>query len=240
MILLNYIWLNGIKSTSFQGLLIQELPPISKPQIRTNIETIDGRDGDIITRLGYAAYDKVLSIGLKSDAYINEIIGYFANQSSGEVIFSNEPDIYYRYEILKEIDFQRLIRFKQASVTFHVQPFKYSNAEGNTELYISTGEIVPVVNSGNIYSKPTITIRGYGNCSVILNGNTIFEIAFSTSAPEEITIDTEAMEAYSGSVLKNRAVTGDYSKFIFNVGKNYLRFTGVVSEVFIKNYSRWI
>lgn len=237
---MNYIRLNGIKSTEFQGLLIQELPPITKPEVRTNTEVIDGRDGDIITRLGYAAYDKVLTIGLKSNADINDIIGYFANESSGEVEFSNEPDIYYRYDILSAIDFERLVRFKQATVTFHVQPFKYSLAEGNTDLYVSSGEIIPVVNSGNIYSKPILTIRGYGNCTVILNGNTAFEIAFSTTAPEEITIDTEAMEAYSGSVLKNRAVTGDYSKFIFNVGKNYLRFTGAVSKVFIKNYSRWI
>ena len=58
----NYIILNGQISTNITGLLIQSLPPISKPKIRTQIEEIDGRDGDIVTPLGYSAYDKEISI----------------------------------------------------------------------------------------------------------------------------------------------------------------------------------
>jgi hypothetical protein len=96
---MNYIILNGTKSTFVQGLLIQELPSISKPQIRTNIETIDGRDGDIITRLGYSAYDKVLTIGLKKDADINDVISYFVNNDKGQVTFSNEDNFYYRFDL---------------------------------------------------------------------------------------------------------------------------------------------
>ena len=44
---MNYVILNGVKSTTIKGLLIQSLPPISKPLMRTSIEEIDGRDGDI-------------------------------------------------------------------------------------------------------------------------------------------------------------------------------------------------
>ena len=55
---MSYIILNGVKNTYIQGLMIQALPSISKPQMRTQIETIDGRDGDITAKLGYAAYDK--------------------------------------------------------------------------------------------------------------------------------------------------------------------------------------
>jgi hypothetical protein len=62
---MNYIILNGYASIGVQGLIVQELPPITKPQVRSNIETIDGRDGDIITRLGYSAYTKTFTIGLK-------------------------------------------------------------------------------------------------------------------------------------------------------------------------------
>ena len=121
---MSYIVLNGVKSTLIQGLLIQALPPITKPSIRTTIETIDGRDGDIVTKLGYSAYDKTMSIGLFGDFDINEVINYF--NSEGTVIFSNEPDKFYQYQILNQIDFEKLINFKTATVTFHVQPFKYS------------------------------------------------------------------------------------------------------------------
>lgn len=125
---MNYCVLNGVKSTTIKGLLIQSLPPITKPLMRTSIETIDGRDGDIITPLGFSAYDKVMSIGLFGDYNVDEVIQYFT--SEGTVTFSNEPDKYYNYQILNQIDFERLIKFKTATVTLHVQPFKYSALQG--------------------------------------------------------------------------------------------------------------
>lgn len=121
--MINYIELNGEKSTSVKGLIIQSLPPISKPKMRTSIETIDGRDGDIVTKLGYSAYDKEVSIGLHGDFDIDDAIAFF--DSEGEVVFGNEPDKYYRYQILDQIDFERLIRFRTAKLKMHVQPFKY-------------------------------------------------------------------------------------------------------------------
>ena len=124
----NYITLNGKNSNEINGLLIQELPPISKPQIRTEVEEIDGRDGDIVTKLGFAAYDKEFTVGLYKDFDINEIIAYF--NSEGTVVFSNESDKYYNYQIIDQIDFERLVRYRTATVRMHCQPFKYSNTEG--------------------------------------------------------------------------------------------------------------
>jgi len=124
---MNEIILNGVNSSEIQGLIIQTLPPISKPLIRTQIEEIDGRDGDIVTPLGFAAYDKTFDIGLSYNYDIDDIIAFF--NSEGTVIFSNEGDKYYNYQILEQIDFEKLIRFKTATVTMHIQPFKYSSVE---------------------------------------------------------------------------------------------------------------
>lgn len=121
--MINYIELNGEKSTNVNGLMIQSLPPITKPKMRTSNATIDGRDGDIVTKLGYSAYDKQLSIGLHGDFDVDDAISFF--DSEGEVVFGNEPDKYYRYQILDQIDFERLVRFRTAKVKMHVQPFKY-------------------------------------------------------------------------------------------------------------------
>lgn len=121
--MINYIELNGEKSTNVKGLIIQSLPPITKPKVRTSIEEIDGRDGDIVTKLGYAAYDKEVSVGLHGDFDIDDAIAFF--DSEGEVVFGNEPDKYYRYQMLEQIDFERLARFRTAKAKMHVQPFKY-------------------------------------------------------------------------------------------------------------------
>lgn len=233
---MSYIILNGVKSTSIEGLMIQALPSISKPQIRTKIETIDGRDGDLVTKLGYAAYDKQLLIGLYGKYNIDEVIEYF--NSEGTVTFSNEDEKYYKYQILEAIDFERLIRFRQATVTLHVQPFKYSLSEGDTEYSLKNNTEILVNNSGNIFSKPVITLYGSNTCGVYLNGSQVFSIEFGTN--DNITIDTEALEAYSGTTLKNRIVTGNYDNFYLPVGPNTIKFTGSVTRCFIKNYSRWI
>ena len=83
---LPYLIINGVSSKNIDGLLIQSLPPITKPKIRTSIEEIDGRDGDIVTTLGYAAYDKPVSIGLKGDYNVDDVIKYF--NGSGKVMLT--------------------------------------------------------------------------------------------------------------------------------------------------------
>lgn len=231
----NYVIINGVNSNTKKGLAIKELPPITKPSIRTNTETIDGRDGDLVTKLGYSAYDKTIEIGLFGNYDINEIISYF-NQD-GEIIFSNENDKYYNFQILNQIDYEELIKFRTANVTFHCQPFKYE--VGETAISLSSGDNT-VKNKGNIYSKPIISITGSGNISVSLNSNQIFSIDLSEE--DDIVIDIEKLEAYDPDdySLLNRKVTGDYDDFKLNVGDNTVTLSGTITDASISNYSRWL
>lgn len=230
---MDYVILNGVNSNTITGLLISKLPPISKPLMRTQIEEIDGRDGDIITELGYSAYDKEVEIGLRGNFNVNQVIAYFATE--GQVIFSNEPDKYYRYKIIDQVDYEKLLRFRTATVTFHVQPYKYSATE---TVVSATSFPATVTNSGNTISKPKITIYGSNNITISVNGNLLFTIAMGDIG--NITIDADALEAYSGGTLRNRLVTGDYTAFSFAEGTNTITKTGTVSRIDIENYSRWL
>lgn len=232
----NYIILNGVSSTTISGLLIQNLPPISKPKQRVEVEEIDGRDGDIITYLGYGAYDKEFKIGLYGSYDVDEIIEYF--NSEGTVIFSNEEDKYYNYQIIEQIDFDKLLRFKEATVKMHIQPFKYS-AEDNQKVFNTSGTTsISIRNSGNIYSRPVITITGTGTINLSLNGNQLFVI--NMGSYNSITIDTNNMNAYNGSTLLNRNIIGSYDNFKLNVGNNTVSWSGTITQIEINNYSRWI
>lgn len=233
----DYIILNGTSSQTIPGLLIQNLPPISKPRQRVEIEEIDGRDGDIVTYLGYGAYDKEFKIGLYGSYDVDEIISYF--NSEGTVTFSNEEDKYYNYQIIEQIDFDKLLRYKEATVKMHIQPFKYS-AEDNQKVFSvdSTTTSISIRNSGNIYSRPVITITGSGSIDLYLNGNQLFVINMEDYT--SITIDTNNMNAYNGSTLLNRNVTGNYDNFKLNVGNNTISWSGAISQIEIDNYSRWI
>lgn len=348
--MINHIIINGKDSRDVDGLLVQSLPAISKPLIRTEIEEIDGVDGDRVTKLGYSAYDKTAVIGLHGKYNVDDVISFF--DSEGEVIFSNEPDKRYRFQIVEQIDFERLGRFKTAEVVFHVQPFKYDAVKHATEfnserfvipdtrivsggvtltavnnvvtitgtatrdqqLYLPIEDVVvnagsytleswdgnaqacvcynspsdamagtfnlgenqtvtlsetktynyvwlilpkgavdittsfTIINNavtsiefrnrGNVFSKPTVTVYGSGDVTLSLNGSRIFSIALGNF--EYITIDVEKMNAYKGTQLMNRYVSGDYDLLHAQVGINVLTWTGNVTHMDIFNYSRWI
>lgn len=358
--MINFIELNGEKSTNVKGLIIQSLSPITKPKVRTTIEEIDGRDGDIVTRLGYAAYDKEVSVGLHGDFDIDDAIAFF--DSEGEVVFGNEPDKYYRYQILEQIDFERLVRFRTAKVKMHVQPFKYDAVDRtfdivNQFLHVkdskatkfgitvtssdgsirvsgrSTSDVdieVPVerillsgsytltasargraagcalrlidgapsddrsfggsymelksdgdstmtaaadpgaeydalwldiksgtsvdftlsvtmasnsfneislTNRGNVISRPTVTVYGRGSVELAINAVTVLSFSIEGGS---ITVDAEEMNAYRGSELMNRHVTGDYADLRLNVGENVISWSGDVTGIRVEDFSRWL
>lgn len=233
--MINYVILNGVNSNTKLGLAIRELPPITKPLMRTIREEIDGKNGDLITKLGYSAYDKTIEIGLYGTYDINGIISFF--NSKGIITFSNEPDKYYYYEIINQIDYNKLLKFKTANVVFHCQPFKYK--VGETPITLSSGDNT-ITNEGNIYSKPILTITGNGDISISLDGNQIFSIDMSNNSA--IVIDTENMEAYDPTTgnLLNRKVTGDYENFKIESGNNTLSISGTITSGSITNYTRWL
>ena len=231
-----YIIINGKSSETIKGLLIQSLPPITKPKMRVDSIEIDGRDGDIVTELGYSAYDKTIKIGLFDKFRIDDIIAYFT--SKGSIIFSNEPDKYYNFSMLDQIDFNKLIRFKTADVNFHIQPYKYSVTQGEKVITPDSNSFT-INNSGNTVALPTVNIVGSGVINIYLNGLQIFTVNMPVNQTN-ITIDAEAMEAYNNNGLQNRAVSGNYDNFKLITGINTISWTGNVTRVSISKYSRWI
>ena len=109
---MNYIIWNEKDSRDIKGLLICELPPITKPNMRVKETAIDGVDGSFIEELGYESYDKSITVGLKIGADVDEILEYFTGNS--EIVFSNEPNKYYIARIIKGIDYTRLLRYRTA------------------------------------------------------------------------------------------------------------------------------
>ena len=248
---MNRIWINGQSSQDIDGLLIQELPPITKPAIRTNVETIDGRDGDVVRKLGYSAYTKKAKIGLYGSYDVDKVIEFF-NQD-GEVVFSNEPDKYYNFQILEQIDYERLMRFKQAEIPFRVQPFKYDLVERqisysrdlfgisqdfsdyrygiSTEAY-STGEIFINGTSSTTYGVyiPIKPIKMNGEYSLIIKTTGIADRCYFSlvgNVATESTTFGEEVELFSNDRISfNATAEGDFNSI-------YLRFTPATNQDFM-------
>jgi predicted phage tail component-like protein len=231
---MNKIIFKGIDSNTIKGLIISELPPITKAQMRVLETVIDGVDGSIIEELGYEAYDKEIKIGLKGDFDIDEVIEYFNGE--GNIVFSNEPDKYYKVKIIDQIDYERLIRFRTATIRFRTQPFKYLYGETYQKFENPTGTLV-AINEGTVNSKPIITIVGTGTVEFKLEGIAIFSYTFPQNE-NEVIIDSEKQDAYLGTVLKNRNMTGEFP--IFKKGKNTITLSGAVTELTVIANSRWL
>lgn len=231
---MNYIKWNEQDSRYIDGLVICELPPITKPPMRVTETVIEGVDGSIIEEVGYSSYDKALVIGITPKAKIDEIIKFFSGK--GEVIFSNEADKFYKAHIINQIDYTRLVRFKTATVIFRVQPYKYKLDE--EQVTIPTKEnVYNVENWGTETSKPLIHLMGEGIVECTLNGNAIFSYEF----PEndiDVFIDSELQDAYIGTILKNRNMKGEFP--VLQAGQNVLSFTGTLNSVEILARSRWL
>lgn len=131
-----HVIINGVSSETLQGVQVLSLPPITKPRMRTSVAVIDGRPGDIVTRLGYEAYNRKIRILLHHDYDIDAISAFF--NTSGTIIFSNEPDMEYEFETIDAFSFERAVRYKTADITFHVQPYKLSATEQPTTGEVST------------------------------------------------------------------------------------------------------
>lgn len=231
---MNYIIWNNKDSRDIKGLLISELPPITKPKMRANEIVIDGVDGSIIEELGYESYDKTIAIGLTIGADLDKITEFFTG--SGEIVFSNEPDKYYIARIINGIEYARLLRYKVATVTFRVQPFKYNRVEVARQA-TSERQSMVVENIGNHTAKPLITVTGSGLIYLAVNGQTVCLYDFP-EGENTVVLDSEKQDAYWDNALKNRYMAGDFP--IFEKGNNTLSWIGAVESIEIRKYSRWL
>lgn len=235
---MNYIIWNNQDSRDIKGLLISELPPITKPNMRVKETVIDGVDGSIIEELGYESYDKTIAIGLKIGADLDKVMEFFTG--NGEVVFSNEPERYYIARIIKGIDYARLLRYRVATVTFRVQPFKYNRVEVARQATSERTSMI-VENIGNHTAKPIITIKGTGTIILTTNNEQVCGYVFP-EGENTVTLDSEKQDAYYDGQLKNRNMAGDFP--IFNKGNNTLDWLGLgdgtVESITVRKYSRWL
>ena len=228
------IW-KGKSSKEIDGLIITDLPPITKPKMKTNKIEIDGRDGDIVEKVGYESYTKSVGIGLARNFNIDEVINYFTGE--GELVLSDEPNKVYLASIYDSIEYDRLLRMRKATIKFYVQPYKYLKDEDKVELDVTTHSSVEVINKGLEISKPIISLEGSGTVEIAVNNINIFKYTFPNNETKVI-INSLEEEAYYEGIYKNRNMLGEFPKL--SVGSNVISWTGTLTKISIEPKSRWL
>lgn len=209
------------------GILISELPDISRAPMRHKESQVDGRDGATYEALGYGPYVKVIEIAVKGLDNINQVLYFLSGQ--GNLIVSNEPDVFYQALILNQIDFKRLGRFRTATVIFQVQPFKFKVGETLTNS-------LAVTNHGTLDALPYMKITGSGTVTLSINSSAVCTLTIGSEAYLEL--DSEKQECYKGGTLKNRLMNGKFP--VLRPGANTISTTGTVSKAETLVRSRYV
>lgn len=228
----NSIIFKGVNSGDIDGLLISELPAISRADRRTQTTKVDGRDGDVAVYLGYDAYKKEIVIGLTRNFDIDEVINFFTGE--GWAIFSNEPTKRYYVRFEDGFDLDRLVRFRKGKITMVAQPYKKLVSEAD----VSGTASVTVENLGYEKSQPIITIEAAADAELVLklDGTDMMNIVMP--AEGEIVIDSEALNCYNSNADKNQYVEGNFIEL--SHGAHTIAVTGGATALTVTPNSRWL
>ena len=203
----NWIVFKGFNTKGI--FLIEELPIVPTANVKQDIIEIDGRHGFLTD--SQEAYEPI-DIDIELKIYKKEDIQKIRNifKGSGELIFSNQPDRYYKATIISKLDFERVVRqFCKVLITFKLQPHAYE-IKDNTIKLTAAETSYTLENNKNTTSQPEITIYGTGSAILIIGSETIR----IKDINDHIILDYELKESYriiNGSPSSaNKDVNCDY------------------------------
>ncbi|GAA0062765.1 TPA: phage tail family protein [Clostridium botulinum] len=259
-----FIW-NGIHSSE-KGLKIISLPDITTPEKRAEKIVVPGRNGHLtITSNDYEGETKKVEFDY-FDNQFDDIKSWLKGE--GEVVFSNEPDRYYKATISNKVSLEQMLKkFHSGIVQFDCQPFAYDKC--NTEIIKITADnvtrhskVIHPLNTlnytnGNLIEPNKLATIHENNFIEIFNpGNiesepviTIYgygsmdlnindNIINLTNVANHIIIDSEIMDCYREGQLFNNYMNGDFPTF--KPGINKISWIGNIEKFEIKPNWRWL
>ena len=206
---------NGRSSADFD-LHIEKKDVFSAPEYDAEFISIPGRSGDIINpnrRFSNIKVTYTVFLARKNAAalasVLRDIKGWLYSEPDRyhEVTDSYDTE-YFRYGVISgNLDIEeQLNKVGSFTVTFNCKPFKYSFA-GQQTVAADASELT-ITNPTAFESKPYIKLYGSGAVTLnILSGGSTNAWTISV-IDEYIEIDSELMNCFKGTALKNDKVKG--------------------------------
>lgn len=226
----SFIW-QGKDSYDDYGIVINKLPSETVPE--SDIETIEitGRDGTLtIDNNAKKSYTLPMECTLLDFTRIEEVKTWLSG-NSGDLIFNWQSGYKYEARLNNKIDIaQSLDVMGEFQLIWKVQPYKKSISNPIITL-TAPGTIY---NSGSANSKPIIKVFGTGAITLTVNSN----IVNLTNVIDYVTVDSDLMDAYTGTLLKNNDMSGEFPELI--PGNNTISWTGTVTSIEITPNFRYL
>ena len=140
-----------------------------------------------------------------------------------------DKDGFFIADVVSGLEYENYLRDIDAfSVEFLIEPFFYLDSG---EIMITSTAAFSLINPGNIYSQPLITVYGSGDITLNINSQFVQLTGVETS----ITMDSKLALCYRDTLNMGAKMTGEY--ILMDTGTNNIEWTGSVTKIEIK--PRW-
>jgi len=233
---MSYFVFNGISSETL-GIKIQSKNVYSAPKYDVNLTSIPGRNGEIISsngRYSNVSLSYTCFVSAKSIAELSNKITAIKNW------LYKEPDKYHELTDSYDAAFKRMAIFNSKldiadevnkigtfTVSFSCKPQRYLISSMTSESHTTS---FTVNNPYPLNAKPYIKITGTGDISFAIQSPGQNKVWTMTAIGPYIECDSELMNFYRGTDLKNDKVTGDGFPELLP-GNNTISWTGNVMKV---------
>ena len=211
---MSYFTYNGRSSADF-GLHIEKKDVFSAPSYDAEFISIPGRSGDIINpnrrfsniKVTYTVFLARKNIAALA-AVLRDIKGWLYSEPDRyhEITDSYDAE-YFRYGVISgSLDIEeQLNKVGCFKVTFNCKPFKYSFAGQQT--VSADASVLTITNPTAFESRPYIKLYGSGTVVIMIQPQG--RGMMISNLDEYIEIDSELMNCFKDTTLKNDTVTGD-------------------------------
>ena len=140
-----------------------------------------------------------------------------------------DKDGFFIADVVSGLEYENYLRDIDAfSVEFLIEPFFYLDSG---EIMITGTTAFSLINPGNIYSQPLITVYGSGDITLNINSKFVQLTGVETS----ITMDSKLALCYRDTLNMGAKMTGEY--ILMDTGTNNIEWTGSVTKIEIT--PRW-
>lgn len=222
------IW-NG-KSFREKGIIVENIPVISKGKKRINKYQIDGRNGFIA--IDEETYDSfVISIPCHLDTNKTNIdkVKEFLD-GYGTLSFDGKRE--YTAIIQNQIDFSKVMQFRKFIIQFLCNPISQDIEVSRNEILESPSNLEILDATAKMY--PILEIVGEGDISITFNNKTFY--LYSLNPSNTYTLDCENKVIIDQN-NNNAANLMRYDFPHLNPGMNVIEYTGSISS-FVINYRK--
>ena len=240
---MNYFEFNGHRSDEF-GIRIQKKNVYSAPKRDITLISIPGRNGDLIASnnryqnvvLSYTCYVPAKSIQelsnkvtlIKNWLYRDIDSYHYLTDSYDEnfkrlALFNNKLDIS-----------DEVSKIGKFVIQFSCKPQRYDKSGLELTVY---NQLAGIVNPYSMSSKPYIKVKGSGEGRLIVSNSSGNKIWILSDIDEYIEIDSEEMNCFKGTELKNSQVSGEGFPELTE-GLNTISFEGNITSIEI--IPRWV